>query len=46
MASDGVTGAATVGVPILMTMAGFLAISLYNVIEVVALYLGYGDPLC
>lgn len=33
MASDGVTGAATVGVPILMTMAGFLAVSLYNVIE-------------
>ncbi|OJD35958.1 uncharacterized protein BKCO1_14000159 [Diplodia corticola] len=33
MASDGVTGAANVSMPILMTMAGFLAISFYNVVE-------------
>ncbi|KAB2575307.1 putative integral membrane protein [Lasiodiplodia theobromae] len=33
MASDGVTGAANVSTPILMTMAGFLAISFYNVVE-------------
>ncbi|KAL1614923.1 hypothetical protein SLS54_009372 [Diplodia seriata] len=37
MASDGVTGEADVSMPILMTMAGFLAISFYNVVELYAI---------
>ncbi|GME44304.1 Integral membrane protein [Neofusicoccum parvum] len=37
MASDGVTGPANVGLPILMTMSGFLAISFYNVIELLVI---------
>lgn len=39
MASDGVTGAATASMPVLMTMAGFLAISLYNVLELMVIIL-------